>query len=147
MQKYHQQQQHQEQQRKLQQKQQQLQRQRQHYYHQQLLLQRKRVYSVDGNVMNTTVHPYPAERKHSHSANKMLENFGDHVLFYDIDDMEWRLLSNIPFGSRHHHAVVVCNGLIYVIGGMRTEFGYSKKSVRSTHILLLDLSLSFRFFI
>ena len=143
MQKYHQQQQYQEQQRKLQQKQQQLQRQRQHYYHQQLLLQRKRIYSVDGNVMNTTAHPYSTEHNHSHTANKKFENFGDHVLFYDIDAMEWRLLSNIPFGSRHHHAVVVCNGLIYVIGGTRTDFGYSKKSVRSPYILLLDLSLSF----
>lgn len=125
---HNQQQQLHEQQRKLHQKQLQLQKQRQQYYHQQLLLQRKRVSSIDGSVMNTTAQPGSIASKHSQIANKF-ENFGDHVLFYDTGSMQWRLLSHIPFGSRHHHAVVVCNGLIYVIGGTRTEFSSSKKSV------------------
>ncbi|XP_065365467.1 uncharacterized protein LOC135958487 [Calliphora vicina] len=112
---------------------------------QQELLQRKRVLSIDSIIMNTrktTTHSHPS-RTHqmqtragaytqTHAtnadANKILENFGDHVLYYDIDAMEWRHLSHIPFGSRHHHAVVVCNGLIYVIGGTRTALGCTKQS-------------------
>ncbi|XP_037825196.1 uncharacterized protein LOC119613271 isoform X2 [Lucilia sericata] len=127
--------------------------QQQHHLHQQQSyrlqkqlerLQRKRVLSIDSIIMNTRshthyysshpsrTHPLQTETQ-SHTinvvANKNLENFGDHVLFYDIDAMEWRHLSHIPFGSRHHHAVVVCNGLIYVIGGTRTAWGCTKKSV------------------
>ncbi|XP_046801331.1 uncharacterized protein LOC111684568 [Lucilia cuprina] len=100
-------------------------------------LQRKRVLSIDNIIMNTrshthySAHPLQTDTQSyniSAVANKNLENFGDHVLFYDIDAMEWRHLSHIPFGSRHHHAVVVCNGLIYVIGGTRTAWGCTKKS-------------------
>lgn len=40
--------------------------------------------------------------------------------------VEWRQLSHIPFGPRHRHAVAVCNGLIYVIGGLRTALGAAK---------------------
>ncbi|KAM7347147.1 uncharacterized protein ACRADG_006807 isoform 3-T3 [Cochliomyia hominivorax] len=104
---------------------------------QQELLQRKRVHSIDSIIMNkkaTTTH-FPSNPCNTHNsdvaavANKIFENFGDHVLYYDIDAMEWRHLSHIPFGSRHHHAVVVCNGLIYVIGGTRTSLVFTKKSI------------------
>lgn len=68
-------------------------------------------------------------------AKNKFSNFGDQVLIYDnVDAMEWRHLSHIPFGSRHHHAVAVCNGLIYLVGGTRTALGCAKKSV-SIHIL------------
>lgn len=144
-----------------------IQKQQQKYYQQLELLQRKRVLSIDNNIMmnktktiptakaiqqySSRAHRQTCAQRQTHScdnkshhrppphhqhevvvANKMLENFGDHVLYYDIDDgaaMEWRHLSHIPFGSRHHHAVVVCNGLIYVIGGTRTSFSSNKKSV------------------
>lgn len=114
-----------------------------HLHSEQELRQRRRVHSIDSIIMSTSTHLHPL-RSHqmatygranakSYSTNavapKNLDNFGDHVLCYDIDASEWRHLSHIPFGSRHHHAVVVCNGLIYVIGGTRTSLGCTKKTV------------------
>lgn len=56
-------------------------------------------------------------------------NIGNQVLMYDMHNLEWRQISCLPLGSRHHHSAVLCNGLIYVIGGTRTALGCSKKSV------------------
>uniref|UniRef100_A0A1A9WFC5 BTB domain-containing protein n=1 Tax=Glossina brevipalpis TaxID=37001 RepID=A0A1A9WFC5_9MUSC len=54
--------------------------------------------------------------------------YGDQVLIYDSSVLEWRHLSYTPFGSRHHHAAVLCNGFIYVVGGTKTVLGCTKKS-------------------
>lgn len=69
--------------------------------------------------------------------NKDFESYGDQVLFYDAFDNLWKHLSYIPFGSRHHHAAVVCHGRIYIIGGTRTAIGCTKKSAS---VILLPLT-------
>lgn len=58
-----------------------------------------------------------------------MDNYGDRVLYYDTGAVQWKHLCYLPFGSRHHHAAVVCNGLIYIIGGTKTALGCTKKSV------------------
>ncbi|XP_037936729.1 GATA zinc finger domain-containing protein 14-like [Teleopsis dalmanni] len=41
----------------------------------------------------------------------------DQVLYYTQNAKKWSNLSRVPGGSRAHHVVVTCNGLVYLIGG------------------------------
>nr|XP_014094364.1 uncharacterized protein LOC106620395 [Bactrocera oleae] len=75
-----------------------------------------------------------------------MDNFGDRVLYYDAGALQWKHLCYLPFGSRHHHAAVVCNGLIYIIGGTKTALGCTKKSIFEKSVWSFDpLTLKWTF--
>ncbi|XP_054730191.1 uncharacterized protein LOC129238966 [Anastrepha obliqua] len=66
------------------------------------------------------------------------QNFGDRVLYYVAGAKQWKHLCFLPFGSRHHHAALVCNGLIYIIGGTKTALGCTKKSIFEKSVWSFD---------
>ncbi|KAI9582258.1 hypothetical protein GQX74_015381 [Glossina fuscipes] len=72
------------------------------------------------------------------SKDTWFPNCGDQVLIYDTSVLEWRHLSYIPLGSRHHHSAILCRGLIYVIGGTKTALGCTKKSTFEKSIWCFD---------
>uniref|UniRef100_A0A1I8PEI8 BTB domain-containing protein n=1 Tax=Stomoxys calcitrans TaxID=35570 RepID=A0A1I8PEI8_STOCA len=91
--------------------------------------------------------------KHCHFPSASLRNkhgiFGDQVFVYGVGDgdgdgdansdaSEWRHLSHIPFGPRHRHAVVACNGLIYLVGGVRPTHDGAKKSIFENSVWCFD---------
>lgn len=65
---------------------------------------------------------------HNNTTTNLGNNTGG-VFLYDPSALQWYNISNIPCGSRHHHSTVICNGLVYVIGGTRITHGQSNKSV------------------